>query len=64
VTRRDSLIVVSVTQGASGAVVMNIDGAVTYTPQPDFTGHDRFTYTISDGKGGTAVGAVGVLTKK
>ena len=26
---------------------------MTYTPRPDFIGTDTFTYTISDGNGGT-----------
>ena len=34
---------------------------MTYTPQPDFIGEDRFTYTISDGRGGTATATVVVF---
>jgi hypothetical protein len=39
------------------------NGTVTYTPAAGFTGQDRFTYTISDGKGGTAVADVQVRVK-
>jgi VCBS repeat-containing protein len=47
----DSLIIVSVTQGANGTVTT--DGSVvTYTPNPGFSGTDTFTYSISDGSGG------------
>jgi large repetitive protein len=60
----DPLTVVAVTQGANGTAVINADGTVTYTPSPGFTGHDSFTYTISDGKGGTDVGTVGVRVSK
>jgi hypothetical protein len=50
----DSLQVTSTTQGANGWVVINTDNTVTYTPAGGFTGNDGFTYTISDGNGGTA----------
>jgi len=56
----DALAVVSVTQGANGAVSINADSTVRYTPNADFTGTDSFSYTVSDGQGGTAPGTVEV----
>ncbi|MEL4308066.1 Ig-like domain-containing protein [Joostella sp. CR20] len=35
-----------------GIVEQNEDGTFTYTPEPNFTGEDIFTYTITDGNGG------------
>ncbi len=55
----DPLAIASVTQGAHGAVVISGSNAV-YTPVADFTGADSFTYTVSDGQGGTATAAVAV----
>jgi hypothetical protein len=46
--------------GASHGEVTVEGGAVRYTPQADYNGSDSFTYTISDGKGGTATGSVSV----
>ncbi len=45
-----------------GTVVINPDGTISYTPDPDFNGVDLVTYTISDGKGGlsTATLTIGV----
>ncbi|MCL4858349.1 MAG: tandem-95 repeat protein [Caldilineaceae bacterium] len=40
-----------------GAATVN-NGKVVYTPQAGFTGTDRFTYIVSDGKGGTASATV------
>jgi len=60
----DPLTVVAVTQGANGTVVLNADGTVTYTPKPGFIGNDSFTYKISDGRGGSDVGTVGVRVNK
>jgi VCBS repeat-containing protein len=57
----DSLTVSGVTQGAHGAVAVNGDGTVTYTPQANFNGSDSFTYTASDGHGGAATGTVTVI---
>ncbi|PAJ70148.1 hypothetical protein CJF42_26075, partial [Pseudoalteromonas sp. NBT06-2] len=45
--------VVSVTNGSNGTVVINQDGTVTYTPNPDFSGTDSFTYTNAEGNTAT-----------
>ncbi len=45
----DTLSVQSVTQGSNGSVTDNGDGTVTYTPDPDWSGTDTYTYTVSDG---------------
>ena len=43
----------------SGAVVtLNADGTVTYDPVADYNGPDSFTYTVSDGEGGTDMATV------
>jgi hypothetical protein len=47
------------TQGANGSVAI-AGGVATYTPKAGFTGSDSFTYSISDGKGGSATGTVSV----
>jgi hypothetical protein len=54
----ETLRVTTVTQGALGTVVLNPDGTLTYTPGPVFTGRDMFTYSISDGNGGTDTATV------
>ncbi len=38
--------------------MIEIDGTVTYTPDPDFSGTDSFTYTITDGRGGADTASV------
>ena len=57
---QDQLTVSSVTQGANGGVSINSNGTVKYTPNADFNGADNFTYTISDGNGGTDTATVNV----
>ena len=44
----DPLTVASNTQPANGTAALNPDDTITYTPNPDFTGTDTFTYTICD----------------
>jgi hypothetical protein len=39
---------------------VNPDGTVRYTPALNYNGADSFTYTISDGAGGSATGTVSV----
>ncbi|WP_425100643.1 Ig-like domain-containing protein [Tropicibacter sp. S64] len=56
----DPLSTTSATTPTSGAVVVNGDGTVTYTPNAGFTGTDTFDYTISDGNGGTDTATVTV----
>ncbi|MBX7116012.1 MAG: tandem-95 repeat protein [Myxococcaceae bacterium] len=55
------LFVSAVTQGAHGTVAIDAMGAqVTYTPAASYFGPDSFTYTVSDGNGGTANATVNV----
>ena len=56
----DVLTVTGLTQPANGAAVLNADGTVTYTPAANYNGADSFTYTVSDGNGGTATAAVSI----
>ena len=49
----DPLSLDSLSNPANGTAVINVDGTVTYTPDPDFSGEDGFTYDISDGNGGS-----------
>ena len=56
----DSLTVSAFTQGAHGTVSCLPNGDCTYTPDVSFSGPDSFTYTVSDGHGGQAVGTVNV----
>ena len=46
--------------GATQGTVRLSGGNVTFTPAPDFNGIAGFTYTLSDGRGGTATGNAGV----
>ena len=56
----DALAVTGFTQGARGNVALDGQGRLVYTPAADFHGADSFTYTVSDGNGGTATGTVNV----
>src|SRR3989442_248187 len=41
-----------------GAVVLNLDGSYTYTPNPSFFGIDSFTYRLCDQNGDRATATV------
>lgn len=57
----DTLSVVSWTDGTHGSVAYQGGGIFTYTPDGYVdSGTDSFTYTVSDGAGGTVAGTVGV----
>ncbi len=58
----ETLTVTSVSTSSQGGVVKigTAGNGVLYTPKAGFTGTDTFTYTISDGHGGTAIGNVTV----
>jgi CSLREA domain-containing protein len=55
----DSLTVASVTQPAHGSAANNGTN-VSYTPNPNYCGPDTFTYTVSDGNGGTDTATVSI----
>ncbi len=55
------LTVIAFTNPANGVLdTQGSDQTVEYTPNPLFTGIDTFTYTITDGNGGSATGNVTV----
>jgi len=54
-----TLIITGVTQPANGTVTFT-SASVTFTPAAGFTGVTSFTYTISDGNGGSDTGTVTV----
>jgi hypothetical protein len=56
----DALGILSVSQPGKGSATINADRTISYTPNPDTSGGDAFTYTISDGRGGTASATVNV----
>lgn len=46
----------------NGGTVTEDNGVLTYTPPPGFDGLDGFTYTISDGWGGTSAAGTVLIT--
>jgi VCBS repeat-containing protein len=57
----DPLTITAVGKAANGIVAISSDKkTVTYTPDEGFNGTDGFTYTVSDGNGGTATAEVTV----
>ena len=42
-------VVTATTAPTNGAVVINGDNTITYTPNADYTGADSFTYTVTSG---------------
>ena len=59
----DALTVTGKTNGAHGTVTCTTAGSCTYKPAKDYNGTDSFTYTVSDGNGGTDVGTVNVTVQ-
>ena len=59
----DALTVIGKTNGAHGTVTCTTAGSCTYKPAKDYNGTDAFTYTVSDGHGGTDVGTVNVTVQ-
>ncbi|MBI3673274.1 MAG: tandem-95 repeat protein, partial [Rhizobiales bacterium] len=56
----DPLTVTGTSLPGHGSVAINVDGTLTYTPTANYNGADSFTYTISDGHGGTSTATVSV----
>ncbi len=49
------------TSDNGGNVLLSGDAGITYTPPDEFSGEDRFKYSITDGNGGTATGTIIVI---
>ena len=56
----DPLTVTIDTQGTNGLASVNSDGTITYTHDGSETASDSYTYTISDGNGGSDSGVVSI----
>ncbi|MDF0599083.1 Ig-like domain-containing protein, partial [Psychromarinibacter halotolerans] len=56
----DTVYVSSVGTAGHGTIVQNADGTLSYVPDADFNGSDSFSYTLSDGRGGTDTATVSV----
>lgn len=55
----DTLTISSVTANTGGSVSLSNDQLnINFIPIPNFTGQAKFTYTVSDGKGGMVTGEV------
>ncbi|MEW6604296.1 MAG: Ig-like domain-containing protein [Thermoproteota archaeon] len=56
----DPIEIISVSTPGHGTAEINSDDTIIYTPDEELVGQDWFTYTISDGNGGTATAQVTV----
>ena len=54
---------VSTVSAASHGTTRLANGRTVYTPNPNFHGSDSFTYTVSDGNGGTDTGTVNMIVR-
>lgn len=55
----DTITLSSIGNASNGVAILSGD-MISYTPNKDFFGSDTFSYTISDGKGGSASGKVNI----
>jgi hypothetical protein len=51
---------ITITQPANGTATLNLDNTVTYVSDPNYSGTDLFTYTVTDFDGQTATANVNV----
>jgi hypothetical protein len=55
-----SIAVTSHSEPSHGSLTVSADGAFTYAPTSGFSGHDSFSYTITDAVGQTATNTVSI----
>ena len=56
----DGLTAIKLSDPANGEVTLGEDGAVSYTPDPNFNGSDSFTYRANDGFANSGVATVNI----
>jgi hypothetical protein len=56
----EALKVTSEAQPENGGMVVNADGSITYTPDPEFVGNDAFSYSVVDGSAASSGATVNV----
>ncbi len=54
----DPLTVTAAGPATHGTVTLDSNGNIIYTPDPAYAGPDTLTYTVSDGRGGTATATI------
>ncbi|MHA7808646.1 MAG: retention module-containing protein [Marinobacter adhaerens] len=59
----DTLVIQSVQDATNGTVALNGSGNIVFTPDDNFSGDASFSYTVSDGQGGTDTATVTVDVK-
>jgi hypothetical protein len=59
----DALSLIAVGNATHGTATFNAAGEVTFTPEAGFVGEASFTYTVSDGLGGSGTATVTVMVK-
>lgn len=57
---KDKLSFAAGTLPTNGVLVLTSDGKFSYTPNPEFTGSDKFTFNVSDGKSSSSTAEVNV----
>lgn len=62
-TEGDALTIVGLGQSRHGTVMTTTNTTIRYTPTADYNGADDFSYTISDGNGGTDTATVEVTVE-
>ena len=56
----DALSITAVGSASNGTVRLNASGDIVFTPTAGYSGNAGFSYTVADGKGGTATATVGL----
>jgi subtilisin family serine protease len=59
----DTLTLASVSNPSRGSAVIQPGGRILYTPDLNLHGADQFTYQVTDGRGGSTPGTVGVTVE-